>query len=111
MNVIVTFFQYVCNTESCELIIDIIMKTGKLSAGIAFLLLAVSMQSCGGQSRPENNNGHNLWLGDITVKSGPADVAVWKIESKRIDLNALGVNDIGFDASGIYNNSFRFTPL
>ena len=81
------------------------MKTGKLSAGIAFLLLAVSMQSCGGQSRPENNNGHNLWLGDITVKSGPADVAVWKIESKRIDLNALGVNDIGFDASGIYNNS------
>ena len=43
------------------------MKTGKLSTSIASLLLAVSMQSCGGQARPENNNGHNLWLGDITV--------------------------------------------
>ena len=81
------------------------MKTRKLMLGLAVALLAMGVQSCGGQTRPENNDGHNLWLGDITVKSGPADVAVWKIESKRIDLNALGVKDIGFDASGIYNNS------
>ena len=72
---------------------------------VSMALMAMGIQSCSGASRPADNDGHNLWLGDITVKSGPADIAAWKIESKRIDLNALGINDIGFDASGIYNSS------
>jgi alpha-glucuronidase len=72
---------------------------------VSMALMAMGIQSCSGVSRPADNDGHNLWLGDITVKSGPADIAAWKIESKRIDLNALGINDIGFDASGIYNKS------
>ena len=82
-----------------------IMKTGKLSAGIASLLLAVSMQSCGGQARPENNNGHNLWLGDITVIKDAGQRPLWQTERDRIDLKALGVDEIGVDESGIENKA------
>ena len=81
------------------------MKTGKLSAGIASLLLAVSMQSCGGQARPENNNGHNLWLGDITVIKDAGQRPLWQTERDRIDLKALGVDEIGVDESGIENKA------
>ena len=82
-----------------------IMNTGKLSAGIASLLLAVSMQSCGGQARPENNNGHNLWLGDITVIKDAGQRPLWQTERDRIDLKALGVDEIGVDESGIENKA------
>lgn len=82
-----------------------IMNTGKLSAGIASLLLAVSMQSCGGQARPENNNGHNLWLGDITVIKDAGQRPLWQTERDRIDLKVLGVDEIGVDESGIENKA------
>ena len=50
------------------------------------MLLAVSMQSCGGQSRPENNNGHNLWLGDITVPvNAPMKEKLGKYDSQLGD--------------------------
>lgn len=41
------------------------MKTFIL--GMAVVMTAMGIQSCGGQARLENNNGHNLWLGDITA--------------------------------------------
>ena len=43
------------------------MKRRKLTFGLAVAMMAMGFQSCGGSVRPENNNGHNLWLGDITV--------------------------------------------
>jgi hypothetical protein len=60
------------------------MKIRKLMMGLAATFIVAGLQSCTG-ARPENNDGHNLWLGDITVKSRPADIAVWKVESKLID--------------------------
>ena len=38
----------------------------KLCIGLAGALLAMGMQSCAG-AQPENSNGHDLWLGDITA--------------------------------------------
>ena len=41
--------------------------TRKLTFGLFVALLAMGMQSCGDGPRPANKNGHDLWLGDITV--------------------------------------------
>ena len=82
------------------------MKTRKLMFGLAVALLAMGIQSCGGQTRPENKNGHDLWLGDITVTgNASAQKAVWQRELELIDKNALGVSEIGVDASGVYNKA------
>ena len=42
------------------------MRIVKYVFGLSVALMAMSTQSCT-QARPENNNGHNLWLGDITA--------------------------------------------
>ena len=42
------------------------MRLVKYVFGLSVALMAMSTQSCT-QARPENNNGHNLWLGDITA--------------------------------------------
>ena len=42
------------------------MKMKRIILAFAVATMAMGMQSCG-QTRPENNNGHNLWLGDITA--------------------------------------------
>ena len=42
------------------------MKTRKLIFGLAVALMAIGVQSCGGQTRPENRSGHDLWFYDIT---------------------------------------------
>ena len=82
------------------------MKTRKLMLGLAVALLAMGIQSCGGQTRPENKNGHDLWLGDITVTGNASEQkAVWQRELELIDKNALGVSEIGVDASGVYNKA------
>jgi len=82
------------------------MKTRKLMFGLAVALMAMGIQSCGGQTRPENKNGHDLWLGDITVTgNASAQKAVWQRELELIDKNALGVSEIGVDASGVYNKA------
>jgi len=74
--------------------------------GLAVALMAIGVQSCGGQTRPENKNGHDLWLGDITVAgNASAQKAVWQRELELIDKNALGVSEIGVDASGVYNKA------
>ena len=43
------------------------MIVRKLTMGLAVALMALGAQSCGGQTRPENKSGHDLWLGDITA--------------------------------------------
>lgn len=43
------------------------MNARRLILGLTVAITAMGVQSCGGQTRPENNNGHNLWLGDITA--------------------------------------------
>ena len=74
--------------------------------GLMMALMAIGMQSCGGQTRPENENGHDLWLGDITVTgNASAQKSVWQRELELIDKNALGVSEIGVDASGVYNKA------
>jgi alpha-glucuronidase len=42
------------------------MKMKRIILAFAVATMAMGMQSCG-QTRPENNDGHNLWLGDITA--------------------------------------------
>ncbi len=39
--------------------------TRKLMYGLAIAAMAMGLQSCGSQARPENRDGHDLWLGDI----------------------------------------------
>jgi alpha-glucuronidase len=39
----------------------------KLMMGLAVALMAIGSQSCGGQTRPENRSGHDLWLGVISA--------------------------------------------
>ena len=78
------------------------MKTFIL--GMAVAMTAMGMQSCSGQARPENNNGHDLWLGDISVTES-AGKAAWQIECDKIDKKALGIDEIGVDASGVKNNA------
>jgi len=73
--------------------------------GMAVAMTAMGIQSCGGYARPENNNGHNLWLGDITVSKDAVQGPLWQTERDRIDLTALGVNEIGVDVSGIENKA------
>jgi len=81
------------------------MNARKLTLGLFVAILAIGMQSCG-QTRPENKNGHDLWLGDITVTGdASAQKAVWQRELELIDKNTLGVSEIGVDASGVYNKT------
>ena len=81
------------------------MKKRRLIWGLSIAIMAVGLQSCGGTVNPADNDGHNLWLGDITVRSNPAEKRAWAVERIRLDLDALGVTGIGVDESGIYNNS------
>ena len=81
------------------------MKSYRLFWGLAVGLMAFGVQSCSGQARPENKSGHDLWLGDIKVTSSAGQKAVWQRELELIDKNALGVSEIGVDASGIRNNA------
>ena len=82
------------------------MKMKRIILGLFLTLAVLGVQSCNGQSRPENKSGHDLWLGDITVTSNAsAQKAVWQRELELIDKDALGVSDIGVDASGVYNNA------
>ena len=80
------------------------MRTKLLIQGCCMALTAITMQSCSGQSRPLNNNGHNLWLGNISVTKS-AGKAAWQIECDNVDKKALGADEIGVDASGIYNKA------
>ena len=60
------------------------MKTFIL--GMAVAMTAMGIQSCGGQARPENNNGHNLWLGDITASvNAPLKEKLSKYDSQLGD--------------------------
>lgn len=60
------------------------MKTFIL--GMAVVMTAMGIQSCGGQARPENNNGHNLWLGDITASvNAPLKEKLSKYDSQLGD--------------------------
>lgn len=81
------------------------MKKRRLIWGLSIAIMAVGLQSCGGMVKPADNDGHNLWLGDITVRSNPAEKRAWAVERIRLDLDALGVTGIRVDESGIYNNS------
>ena len=80
------------------------MKRRKLTFGLAVAMMAMGFQSCGGSVRPENNNGHNLWLGDITISVNQGK-AVWQTECDKIDKKSLGIDEIGVDVSGIYNKA------
>lgn len=81
------------------------MKKRRLIWGLSIAIMTVGLQSCGGTVKPADNDGHNLWLGDITVRSNPAEKRAWAVERIRLDLDALGVTGIRVDESGIYNNS------
>lgn len=49
--------------------------TRKLMYGLAIAAMAMGLQSCGSQARPENKDGHDLWLGDIrAVTAAPNSV-------------------------------------
>lgn len=49
--------------------------TRKLMYGLAIAAMAMGLQSCGSQARPENKDGHDLWLGDIrAVTAAPSSV-------------------------------------
>ncbi len=43
------------------------MRMKSLIIGMMAAITAMGIQSCSGQARPDKNNGHNLWLGDITA--------------------------------------------
>ena len=81
------------------------MRICRMVWGLVLGLMAMGAQSCSGASKPADNDGHNLWLGDITVRSNPSEKRAWAVERIRLDLDALGVTGIGVDESGIYNNS------
>ena len=64
---------------------------------VSIALIAMGIQSCSGASRPENNNGHDLWLGDITSPVFAANKELLKQydnqlgdEGFRISNNAKG---------------------
>ena len=62
------------------------MKARKLIIGLSVALMAMGIQSCGGQTRPENKNGHDLWLGDITVPvNAPMKEKLGKYDSQLGD--------------------------
>ena len=42
------------------------MRIVKCVFGLSLALMAIGFQSCESAARPENRNGHDLWLGDIT---------------------------------------------
>ena len=42
------------------------MRLIKYVFGLSVAMMAMGSQSCT-QARPENESGHNLWLGDITA--------------------------------------------
>lgn len=75
------------------------MKIRKLMMGLAATFIVAGLQSCTG-ARPENNDGHNLWLGDITT--GVENVKTVILD--RYD-NALGDEGfrIGFAGTGREN--------
>ena len=70
---------------------------------VSIALMAMGIQSCGGASRPADNDGHNLWLGDITIK-GDAQKPVWQRECELIAPKALGVDEIDVPVAGNYNS-------
>ena len=76
------------------------MKKASFLYGLSVALMAMGIQSCGGGGyvKPDNSNGHNLWLGDISIVESPmqsdsAGVA-FVDEVSRLDLKALGVDDV-----------------
>ena len=75
------------------------MKIRKLMMGLAAAFIVAGLQSCTG-ARPANNDGHNLWLGDITT--GVENVKTVILD--RYD-NALGDEGfrIGFAGTGREN--------
>lgn len=62
------------------------MNARRLILGLTVAITAMGVQSCGGQTRPENNNGHNLWLGDITASvNAPLKEKLSKYDSQLGD--------------------------
>ena len=70
---------------------------------ISMALMAMGIQSCGGAAKPADNDGHNLWLGDITI-TGDAQEPAWQRECELIDPKALGVDEIDVPVVGNYNS-------
>ena len=73
------------------------MKKRRLIWGLSIAILAVGLQSCGGTVKPADNDGHNLWLGDITAPvTAPNKELLSKYDNElgnegfRIKLNEKG---------------------
>ena len=79
------------------------MKRSRIIFCISMALMAMGIQSCGGAAKPADNDGHNLWLGDITIK-GDAQKPVWQREYELIDPKTLGVDEIDVPVAGNYNS-------
>ena len=85
------------------------MKMKRIILAFAVATMAMGMQSCG-QTRPENNDGHNLWLGDITAPvNAPLKeklsrpVYLYGIENEKCDFRAVDIKET--------NGSCAFTVL
>ena len=81
------------------------MIVRKLTMGLAVALMALGAQSCGGQTRPENKSGHDLWLGDITAPVTSANKELLKEYDKELGDEGFRIKRNDKGVAVIYANT------
>ena len=80
------------------------MRIRNLIFGVSLAAMALGMQSCG-NTRPENRNGHDLWLGDITAPVTAANKELLKTYDKELGDEGFRISNNADGDAVIYANT------